>query len=285
MRKKVFENFDIFVFFWFRCFLNHFDSILILIISMLIFIFLLLIILLSARNYIKQLTKKTIQLSDQSEKSLLTKPNEILPVLISSNKTNEQDLTKLNLYHTNIDNQQESINQLLSILSQLILLIFLFLSCLSMYLHPLHSFHFHFEDIIYSHLYGFFLLFLTFYILSFYVTSRVYFHRKKTHHLFNQSSSSSRNSMINEEHDIPSIAEQSLPPLHSHYASTVCVYEVPPNTERTSISDDNMCPIRRLTNITSSFYACQRDAHETNLSQTIPDQSLPVSSLDTSSQE
>jgi hypothetical protein len=258
---------------------------------MLIFIILLLIILLSARNYIKHLTNKTLTFPDKSEDILSSKPNETLPILPSSNLNNEQDLSNINYHHLNIDDQQESINQLLSILSQLILLIFLFLSSLTIYLHPLHSFKLSFENIIYSHLYGFFALFISFYILSFYMPSRYYFNRKRMDHLSNQiyikPSSSRTNSVTNKEYDVPSVTEQTLP-SHSHYASTVCVYEAPPNTDRTLLNDDDTYSSKRLTNVTAEYYVCHTDidkTNETSSSQNILDETLPVSSVDTSSQE
>jgi len=164
---------------------------LILIIPILIFIFLIFIFLLIARNYIKNLSNKSEINS-----------NEILPILISSNQNTEQILPNINLHH-----QYESIDQLLSILSQLILLIFIFLSSLAIYFHPLYSFKLRFEDIIYSHLYGFIVLFFTFYILSFYVLSRLhliiryYFNRNNDNHLSNQSSSI--NSMTKKDYNIP----------------------------------------------------------------------------------
>ena len=222
---------------------------------MLIFIFLLLIILLSARNHIKNLTTKTLNSPDESENILLT---------------------NINSHPLNISEQQESINQLLSILSQLILLILLFLSSLSIYFHPLKL---PFQDIIYSHLYGFFVLFITFYILSFYVSSPYYFNRKSNQHLSNQSyiqpPSSTTNLVINKEYDVPIVVEES-PPSHSHYASMICVYEVPPNAEKTSVNDN--ASLKRLKNVTSGFYACQSDMPKSN-------EIIPVSSLDISSQE
>lgn len=220
---------------------------------MLIFIFLLLIILLSARNHIKYLRNKTLNLPDESQNILLT---------------------NINSHPLNINEQQESINQLLSILSQLILLIFLFLSSLSIYLHPLNSFKLPFQDIIYSHLYGFFVLFITFYILSFYVSSPYYFNRK-SNQSYIQPPSSTTNSVINKEYDVPIVVEES-PPSNSHYASTICVYEVPPNAEKTSINDN--ASLKRLKNVTSDFYACHSDMPKSN-------EIIPVSSLDMSSQE
>jgi len=256
---------------------------LILIIPILIFIFLILIFLLIARNYIKKLSNKSG-----------IKSNEIFPILISSKENPEKILPNINSHHSysdslDIDHQYESINHLLSILSQLILLIFLFLSSLAINLHPLYSFKLRFEHIIYSHLYGFFVLFLAFYILSFYILSRshsiidYYSNRKKDDYLSNKSSSLI-NLMINKEYDIPSFTEQLsiLPTSHSHDSSTRHISEVSQNN---IINDDHICPAKRLTNITSKYYICHHHTLNTNSSQNISNDVLPLSSSDTISRE
>jgi hypothetical protein len=254
---------------------------LILIIPMLLSIFLLLVFLFIARNYIKKF-------SHQPER----KSNEILPILISSNQTTQQILSSrishhsysVNIYSSTIDHQYESINQLLSIFSQLILLMFLFLSTFSIYLHPLYSFKLRFEDIIYSHLYGFFVLFLAFYILSFNVLSRFrlilryYSHRKKDNHLSDQSSI---NSMSN---NIPAYTEQisALPSSHTHDSFNKYSCQTSQNT---IMNDEHVCASKRSTNMTSKYYLSHHHILKTNSTQNIPNDTLPLSSSDTISQK
>jgi len=235
---------------------------LILIIPIIIFIILILVFLLIAHNYIKTLSNKSrIKLNEN--------PEEILLNINSSHS-----------YSSDIDYQYESINQLLSILSQLILLIFLFLSSLSIYFHPLYSFQLRFENIIYSHLYGFFVLFLAFYILAFYILSRsnliknYYFNRKK-----NDQSSFLINSINNKQYDIHSSTDQisTLPPSHSHYSSNKDTCEI---SQTSIINNDHVCIEKRL----SICYICHH-LRKSNTSQNIPNDTMPISSSDTSSQE
>jgi hypothetical protein len=234
---------------------------LILIIPMLIFIFLLLIFLLFARNYIN------------NKSGIPTKE-----ILILSNRNFHHS------YLSNINHQYKSINQLLSILFQLILLIFLFLSTLAIYLRPLRSFKLRFEHIIYSHLYAFFLLFLAFYIFSFHVLSRsrliirYYFHRTNDDddYLSNQSLS-----IDNKQLDSPSSIEQ-IPQSFSQDSSNRHVCDVSQNT---IITDDHEGSPKRLINITSKYYICHEHILKTNSSQHIPNDKFPVSSSETISHE
>ncbi|CAF4466733.1 unnamed protein product [Rotaria socialis] len=177
------------------CFLNNFESLLTLIIPIGIFIFLLLIFLLSARINIKRLTKEAIRLrnlpdeseiepeiNDEIDENIISsKPNEVLPIIIPSDNQNRNEILPHvdchqshldSLCSSDMDHQHQPSNQLLSILFQLILLSFIFLSSLSIYIHPLHSFNIRLEHSIYTHLYGIFVLLLAFYIIAFYVLSR-----------------------------------------------------------------------------------------------------------------
>ncbi|CAF4196983.1 unnamed protein product, partial [Rotaria sordida] len=243
------------------CFFNNLYSILILIISMSVFIIILLFFLLSACNHIKRLT-------------------------------NEQVLSNKNYQH-------ESIQQLLSILFQLILLIFLFLSSLSIYLNPLHLFKLRFEHIIYSHLYGFFVLVLSFYIFSYYVLLRIdlirhyYFNTKKIDHLSNQSniessSASSINLRINYQYDVPSSSKQIsiFPSSYSYNSSNIHIPEILQNASRTSINFDNMDNLKLYTKTTSDCCICHchiLKPNEISSSQNTLHDTLPSSSSSTSS--
>ncbi|CAF1556202.1 unnamed protein product, partial [Rotaria sordida] len=80
-----------------------------LIISMSVFIIILLFFLLSACNHIKRLTNETKHLDNLSnvseikpENILLSKPNEILSILIPFNQNNEQVLSNKNYQHESI---------------------------------------------------------------------------------------------------------------------------------------------------------------------------------------
>ena len=115
------------------------------------------------------------------EHLLSSKPNETVPIIVGFGQENqEQNFAHMDcrqshldsLCSSDMDHQHQPSNQLLSILFQLLLLVLIFLSSLSIYLHPLHSYHIRFEHSIYNHLYGVFVLLLAFYILSFYVLSR-----------------------------------------------------------------------------------------------------------------
>ncbi|CAF0750989.1 unnamed protein product [Rotaria sordida] len=281
------------------CFFNNLYSILILIISMSVFIIILLFFLLSACNHIKRLTNETKHLDNLSnvskikpENILLSKPNEILSILIPFNQNNEQVLSNKNYQH-------ESIQQLLSILFQLILLISLFLSSLSIYLNPLHLFKLRFEHIIYSHLYGFFVLVLSFYIFSYYVLLRIdlirhyYFNTKKIDHLSNQSniessSSSSINLRINYQYDVPSSPKQIsiFPSSYSYNSSNIHIPEILQNASRTSINFDNMDNLKLYTKITSDCCICHchiLKPNEISSSQNTLHDTLPSSSSSTSS--
>ncbi|CAF0840600.1 unnamed protein product [Adineta steineri] len=274
------------------CFSNHFDSMLLLIIPIFMFIFLSLIFLLISRNYIKQITKKKIHLPNLSDESginsehiLLSKRNKILPLIIPSNQNNQQIISNIkhynshsdNIYSTNIDYRYESINQLLSILCQLILLIFLFLSSLAIYLQPLQTFKLRFENVIYSHLYGFFVLFLAFYILSYHVLSRsnlitrFYTHRNNDDNLINRfyikpPPSSSINTMIIKDFDTPSSTDglSLSPPSHTCSLTNRDVCQVQQHTERTTINNNDTYDSKPLMKIKSEHYAFYRHIPKTN---------------------
>ncbi|CAF0768015.1 unnamed protein product [Rotaria sp. Silwood1] len=236
-------------------------------------------------------TKYLDELSDvsdiKSQNILLLKLNEILPILIPFNQTNEQ-------ISLNINYQNESINQLFSLLFQLILLIFLFLSCLTIYLQPLNLFKLRFEHIIYSHLYGFFVLVLSFYIISFYVLFRsdlirhYGLSRKRIDHLSKQSCSepalSLMNSKQNYQSDIPSFTERiSLFPSSYFYdVSNIHIPELLENTERPSINDNHMDNSKLHTEITSDYCVChchRLKPYEISSSQNTVHDTLPSSSL------
>ncbi|CAF1104011.1 unnamed protein product [Rotaria sordida] len=203
------------------CFLNNFESLLTLFIPLIIFIFLLLIFLLSARINIKRLTKEAIRLRNLPDENdiepetnnieindniLSSKPNEILPIIMPSDNKNQNEILPHidchqshldSLCSSDMDHQHQPSKQLLSILFQLILLSLIFLTSLSIYLHPLHSFNIRLEHSIYNHLYGFFVLILGVYILAFYVLTRsdltmhcqynICFRKHKKKRLLNQS--------------------------------------------------------------------------------------------------
>lgn len=232
----------------FRCFFNHTNSILIIILPILICITFILIFLLISRNYIKNLSNKT---------------NEIFSNLISSNKQS-----------STMNYQYESMNQLVSILSQLILLMLLLLSSLIIYIHPLKYFQIKFENLIYSHFYGFFILFYSFYILSFYILSQInfiinyYLNRNKTDLLSNQSLKNHNTSSSFTEHI------SILPQSESHqYTCNISENSLTNN-------DDESNRLKRITNITSKYYLCYDHFIQNNSKDDIP-----YSTSDTNSQE
>ncbi|CAF4778551.1 unnamed protein product, partial [Rotaria sp. Silwood1] len=115
---------------------------------------------------------------ETNENNLSSKPNEILPIIIPSNNENQNETIPHidchqshldSLCSSDMDHQHPPSNQLISILIQLVLLLFIFLSSLSIYIHPLHSFNIRLEHSIYNHLYGLFVLLLAVYILAYYV--------------------------------------------------------------------------------------------------------------------
>jgi hypothetical protein len=292
--------------FIFRCFSRHFNSILLLIIPIFILIFLSLVFLLIARRYIKHLTKKRIPLQSFSDQSsvhlddiLPSKRNKILPIFVPSNRTTKQISPNLNHYHsysddsysTKSDYQYESINQLLSILCQLVLLILLFLSGSTIYLQPLHSFHLRFEHIIYSHLYGFFVLFLAFYILSFHVLSRsnlikrYYFRQNKDDRLVNrlylEPPPSSRNSAMTKDSDPPSCTEQAslLPSSPTCYLSNRDIRQVSQQTERATVCKEHIYDSKPVVKVTAEHYTLHRQISKSNLTSSREDGTL-LSALD-----
>ncbi|UJR13650.1 hypothetical protein I4U23_000662 [Adineta vaga] len=314
------------------CFLNNFESLLTLFIPIVIFIFLLLIFLLAARLNIKRLTKEAIRLrnspdEDENENenenepetniemddnNSSSKPTETLPIIIPSTNLNfEQTLPHMDcrqshldsLCSSDMDHQHQPSNQLLSILFQLFLLIFIFLSSLSIYIHPLHSYNIRFEHSIYNHLYGIFVLLLTFYIMAFYLLSRSdltmhcqYYNccsSRNKKRLLNQSYSepppppqtpqlSPSNPMVpsikdNEEDKLifnqqlngdDSFNEQIPPPSppHSHYSSNIYHNQLPQNGEIASVNSGQGFGSKRQTNVASKYYARHRHILKTSIS-------------------
>jgi hypothetical protein len=293
---------------------------------MAIFIFLLLIFLLAARININRLTKEAIRLRNlpdeneiEPETNLVTddnllssKPNETLPIIIPSNNQNpEQALPHIDccqshldsLCSSDMDHQHKPSNQLLSILFQLFLLIFIFISSLSIYIHPLHSYSIRFEHSIYNHLYGVFVLLLAFYILAFYVLSRSdltmhcqYYtccsNRKKKRLLdqsYNepppppqtpqQSPSHPMLSLLKDNDGDKIILNQNLSgddsfteqipapsPPHSHYSSSIYQCQVPENSDTTALTNGHTFGSKHQTTIASKYYARHRHVLKTSIS-------------------
>ncbi|CAM4799983.1 unnamed protein product [Rotaria magnacalcarata] len=273
------------------CFFNDFYSILILIISIFIFVFLLLFFLLSTHNRIRRLKTETNH-SDisrvKNNNMSLSKSNQVSAISQLSNQNNEYILANMN-------DQHEAINQLLSILFQLILLIFLLLSSLAIYLHPLKLFKLRFEHFIYGHLYGVFVLILSFYILSFYVLlnsdliRRYYSKCKKSDHPSKQSyverPAPSINTRVNYDYDVPSFAEQSSmsqssPSNGSSYANGSKTSQ---DLEIISTGDNYIDNAKHLTIAGSENYVCRWhviNTDEINSSLNILHKKLPQSSFD-----
>ena len=213
---------------------------LLLLIPILFSICLLLVFLLLARNYMKNVSLPSSVI-----------PNETAPILNSSDGNDESSSSET------IDHQYESINQLLSILSQLILLIFVFLSSLTIYFRPLHSMKLRFEHLIYSHCYGFFVIFLAFYILCYHVLSRL--RRVSSERIDDE-----HHSIDNKECDLLSSMDQtSIVPLSSsHDYSQRYLCHSSPNM----MIDESS---KRLTNVTSKYYIQHEQILKTNSSQSI----------------
>ncbi|CAF4277659.1 unnamed protein product, partial [Rotaria sp. Silwood2] len=311
------------------CFLNNFESLLTLFIPLAIFIFLLLIFLLSARINIKRLTKEAIRLRNLPDESEIepetnietnenissSKPNEILPIIIPSDNDNRNETLPHidcrqshmdSLCSSDMDHQHQPSNQLLSILFQLVLLSFIFLSSLSIYIHPLHSFNIRLEHSIYNHLYGSFVLLLALYVLAFYVLSRSdltmhcqynnCFRKRKKKRLLNQSynepppppqtpqqsPSSPSHPLISSSNETnqdkiilnenltgdESFTEQipSPSPPHSHYSSSMCQYQMAQNSEITAINNGFAYGSKRQANMASKYYARHRHMLKTSIS-------------------
>ena len=287
---------------------------------MCIFACLLLIFLLAARINIKRLTKEAIRLRDlpdepEIEGELITgtdenlissKPSESVPIILPSNLGNgEENSPHIDCHQSHLDSlcssdmdhQHQPSNQLLSILFQLVLLILIFLSSLSIYLHPLRPYHIRFEHSIYSHLYGFFVLLLGFYVLSFYVLSRSdltlhfkYYHcfsNRNKKRLLNQSytepppppqtpqhspSTAAQKSLLpTKENDAKIIFNQNLSgdesfteqvpppsPPHSHYSSSVYNCQMAQSNEVTTTSNGPNFGSKYQATIASKYYARHR---------------------------
>lgn len=297
-----------------------------------IFIFLLLIFLLAAQINIKRLTKEAIRLRNlpdeneneneneiesetniENEENILSKKiNETLPIIVPSNNI-EENLPHIDCHQSHLDSicssdmdhQHQPKNQLLSILFQLIILIFIFLSSLSIYIHPLNSYNIPYEHSIYNHLYGFFVLLLSFYILSFYVLSRSdltmhcqYYNccsNRNKKRLLNQSyaepppppqtpqqsPSQIHNPSISKEIDTNKIfSNQNLnvdesfiehipapSPPHSHYSSSIYQCQKEDNSEiTTTITNVYTYGSKYQTNIASKYYARHRHLLKNNVS-------------------
>jgi hypothetical protein len=281
---------------------------------------------LAARINITRLTKEAIRLRDLPDESeiepeinidadenmLSSKPNETLPIIIPSNNQNpEENVPHIDcrqshldsLCSSDMDHQHQPSNQLLSILFQLFLLIFIFLSSLSIYIHPLHSYNIRFEHSIYNHLYGFFVLLLAFYILAFYVLSRsdltmhcqyyICCSNRKKKRLLNQSytepppppqtpqlspthpmiasSKEDDGTKVLLNHNLSgddSFTEQIPPPSppHSHYSSSVYQCQVPQNSEITTLTNGFTYGSKHQATIASKYYARHRHILKTNMS-------------------
>lgn len=330
--------------------MNNFESLLTLFIPMGIFIFLLLTFLLAARINIKRLTKEAIRLRnlpDENENEiepetnveiddnmLSSKPNETLPIILPSNNLNiEQTVPHIDcnqshldsLCSSDMDHQHQPTNQLLSILFQLILLIFIFLTSLSIYIHPLNSYNIPFEHSIYNHLYGFFVLLLAFYVLAFYVLSR----SDLTMHCqyYNCCSNRNKKRLLNQSYAEPppppqtpqqsptqphttSLAKETDPnkiylnhnlsgdesfteqiaapsPPHSHYSSSIYQCQPPENSE---LTNGYIYGSKYQTTVASKYYARHRNVLRNNGSNS--ETSLqqhndvyPLSTLNTIQQE
>lgn len=216
------------------------------------------------------------------------------------------------LCSSDMDHQHQPSNQLLSILFQLILLIFIFLSGLLIYSNPLKPFNIRLKRSIYNHLYGFFVLLLAFYIIAFYVLSRSdltmhcqYYNccrKQKKKHLLNQSynepppppqtpqqspshpliSSSNDNNnqdkvLLNENlTGDESFTEQfpSPSPPHSHYSSSIYQSQIPQTNDITSINNVHSYGSKRQTTVASKYYARHRHMLKTSVSNS--EASLPL---------
>ena len=310
---------------------------------MCVFACLTLIFLLAARLNINRLTKEAIRLRDvpdeieiepvNEENALTSKPTETLPIILPSEHGNgESALPPMDCHQSHLDSlcssdmdhQHQPSNQLFSVLFQLIVLILIFLSSLSIYLHPLHSYHIRFEHSIYTHSYGACVLLLAFYVLSFYVLSRsdLTLHCKysqccstrKKKRLLNQSfaepppppqtpqHSPSLPILSTKENDAKVIFNQNLSaddsfteqlaapsPPHSHYSSSIYNCQVPPTNEGTTLNNSQTYGSKYQATIASKYYARHRHALKSNgsASETSLQQadSFPLSTLKPIEQE
>lgn len=309
--------------------MNNFESLLTVLIPIGVFGVLSILFLLAARLNVRRLTKEAIRLRDlpdepesddgervdlTEENILSSKPNESVPIMMPSNQTNvEQTLPHIDcrqshldsLCSSDMDHQHQPSNQLLSILFQLILLILIFLCALSIYVHPLDRFNIRFEHSLYSHLYGFFVLLLAFYVLSFYVLSRsdltlqfkyqdCFFNRKKKR-LLNQSYSEpppppqtpqQSSPLLNQRADTKdrdpearmiynhnlsgdeSFNEQvpAPSPPHSHYSSSVYNCQMAQTADATMNNSTHTYGSKYQASIASKYYARHRHMLKNNAS-------------------
>ncbi len=280
----------------------------------------------AARINIKRLTKEAIRLRnlpdeseiepeanlDIEENILSSKPNETLPIILPSNQLqSDQAFPHIDCHQSHLDSlcssdmdhQHQPSNQLLSILFQLILLVFIFLSSFAIYLHPLHSFNIRFEHSIYNHLYGFCVLLLAFYTLAFYVLSRsdltmhcqfynCCFIRKKkrflnqsytepppppqtpqqspSHPLIPTSKDNDQNKIFANHHlnGDESFTEQ-IPvpsPPNSHYSTSIYQSQLPETNEMTTLTNGYAYGSKHQTTIASKYYARHRHILKTSAS-------------------
>ena len=314
--------------------MNNFESLLTLLIPIGIFTFLLLIFLLAARINITRLTKEAIRLRnlpdesdiepetnqlDTEENILSSKPNEALPIILPSNNLpGEQTFPHIDCRQSHLDSvcssdmdhQHQPANQLLSILFQLILLIFIFLASFAIYIQPLHALNLRFEHSIYNHLYGFLVLLLAFYVLAFYVLSRSdltmhcqFYHccslrkRKRfldqsyaepppppqtpqqspTHPLIPTTKDNDPNRIFSNQHlSADDSFTEPIPapsPPHSHYSSSIYQCQVPDTSETTALNNGHAFGSKYQSTIASKYYARHRHILKTSVSNS--ETSLP----------
>jgi hypothetical protein len=311
------------------CFLNNFESLLTIVIPIGIFMCLTLIFLLAARINIKRLTEEAIRLrhlpdesdiepeltSGNEENICPSKPTETVPMIFPSDDHRHRDehLPAVDcrqshldsLCSSDMDHQHQPSNQLLSIVFQLCLLIVIFVSSVSIYLHPLHAYNIRFAHSLYSHVYGFFVLLLAFYILSFYVLSRSdltlhckYYYccvNRKKKHLLNQSymepppppqtpqpsPSPPLHSNVRSTRDVdakiifnPNLSNddsftEQLPvpsPPHSHYSSSIYNCQAPTSNDVATSHATHPFGSKYQANIASKYYARHRHMLKSNAS-------------------
>lgn len=251
------------------CFLNNFESLLTVVIPIGVFTFLSLIFLIAARLNISRLRKEAIRLrnlpdEDENENENEnvqqdeTKPNETLPIIYPSTPEtmfSPQDCRQSHLdslCSSDMDHQHDPSNQLVAILFQNFLLIAIFLSTLSIYFHPFRSFSFRFEHSIYSHLYGLFVLLLSFFVLAFYVLSRADFtlHCKYTNFCSNRSKKKRR--LLDQ-----SFNEPPPPPQTPQQSPTPKVLLNPNSNTDESFSEQIAAPSPPQSIRSSTIYNCQ----------------------------
>ncbi|CAF1379940.1 unnamed protein product [Didymodactylos carnosus] len=180
------------------CFLNGVEPLLSLLLPSFVFIFLLVIFLIAARVNISRLTKEALRLrnlpdsdleqDEQEEQEPLNNNNTItpenLPIIFPAANNTINLNPECNQSHndsicsSDMDHQHSPHNQLLAILFQLLILILIFITSTAIFIRPLHRYFphieqkFKYEYALYSHLYGFLVLLLALFTISFYLLSR-----------------------------------------------------------------------------------------------------------------